>query len=69
MGFSNKNKPKLTDQKIITIYLFVMHHQGIYKMNKIHQFASEYLLSWFPDLVSYQAFNQRINRLSCPDPL
>ena len=33
-------------------------------MNKIHQFASEYLLSWFPDLGSYQAFNQRINRLS-----
>jgi len=41
-----------------------MHHQGIFKMNKIHQFASEYLLSWFPDLGSYQAFNYRINRLS-----
>ena len=41
-----------------------MNHQGILKMNKIHQFASEYLLSWFPDLGSYQAFNQRINRLS-----
>jgi len=50
--------------RIITIYLFVMHHQGIFKMNKIHQFASEYLLSWFPELGSYQAFNQRINRLS-----
>lgn len=62
--FSNNNKPKLTDQEIITIYLFVMHHQGIFKMNKIHQFANEYLLSWFPDLGSYQAFNQRINRLS-----
>lgn len=62
--FSNNNKPKLTDQEIITIYLFVMQHQGIYKMNKIHQFAHEYLLSWFPDLGSYQAFNQRINRLS-----
>ncbi len=62
--FSNNNKPKLTDQEIITIYLFVMHHQGIFKMNKIHQFASEYLLSWFPDLGSYQAFNHRINRLS-----
>jgi len=62
--FSNNNEPKLTDQEIITIYLFVMHHQGIFKMNKIHQFAIEYLLSWFPDLGSYQAFNQRINRLS-----
>ncbi len=64
MRFSNNNTPKLTDQEIITIYLFVMHHQGIFKMNKIHQFACEYLLSWFPDLGSYQAFNNRINRLS-----
>jgi len=64
MRFSNNNTPKLTDQEIITIYLFVMEHQGIFKMNKIHQFAREYLLSWFPDLGSYQAFNQRINRLS-----
>lgn len=42
--FTNNNKPKLTDQEIITI-LFVMHHQGIFNINKIHQFASEYLLS------------------------
>ncbi|WP_233530578.1 hypothetical protein [Gelidibacter salicanalis] len=33
-------------------------------MNKIHQFASEYLMSWFFDLGIYQAFNYRINRLS-----
>jgi hypothetical protein len=62
--FSSNNTPKLTYQEIITIYLFVMEHQGIFKMNKIHQFASEYLLSWFPDLGSYQALNHRINRLS-----
>ena len=64
MRFSNNSNPKLTDQEIITIYLFVMQHQGIFKMKKIHQFACEYLLSWFPDLGSYQAFNNRINRLS-----
>ena len=63
--FSNNNEPKLTDQEIITIYLFIMHHQGIFKMNKIHQFATEYLLDWFPDLGSYQAFNNRLNRISC----
>lgn len=64
MRFSNNNTPKLTDQEIVTIYLFVMEHQGIFKMNKTHQFASEYLLSWFSGLGSYQAFNHRINRLS-----
>tara|TARA_B110000967_G_C18356389_1_gene303779 strand:+ start:151 stop:333 length:183 start_codon:yes stop_codon:yes gene_type:complete len=41
-----------------------MNYPGIIKMNKIHQFASEYLLSWFPDLGSYQTLNQRINKLS-----
>lgn len=61
--FSNNKEPMLTDQEIITIYLFVMHHQGIFKMNKIHQFAMEHLLDWFPDLGSYQAFNNRINRV------
>ncbi|WP_233530495.1 transposase [Gelidibacter salicanalis] len=33
-------------------------------MNKIHQFARKYLLDWFPDLGSYQAFNNRLNRIS-----
>ena len=62
--FSNNNDRKLTDQEIITIYLFIMNYPGIFKMNKIHQFESEYLLSWFPDLGSYQTLNQRINKLS-----
>lgn len=61
--FSNNDKPKLTDQEIITIYLFVMHHQEIFKIKKIHQFACEYLLDWFPNLGSYQAFNNRLNRI------
>lgn len=62
--FSNNNKPDLTDREIMTIYLFVMHHQGIFKIKQIHQFATEYLMSWFPDLGSYQAFNHRLNRIS-----
>jgi len=62
--FSNNNTPVLTDQELITIYLFVMHHQGIHKISKMHQFAIDYLLSWFPNLGSYQAFNNRLNRMS-----
>ncbi len=63
--FSKNNDPKLTDQEIITIYNELSrNYPGIIKMNKIHQFESEYLLSWFPDLGSYQTFNQRINKLS-----
>ncbi|MCF6348618.1 MAG: transposase [Flavobacteriaceae bacterium] len=62
--FSNNHKPSLTDQELITIYLFVMHHHGLFKIKQIHQFAREYLMSWFPDLGSYQAFNNRLNRIS-----
>ena len=62
--FSNNNQPELTDQEIMTIYLYVMHQQGHFKVKHIHRFASEYLRSWFPNLGSYQAFNNRLNRLN-----
>jgi hypothetical protein len=61
---NNNNNPDLTDQELITIYLFLMNHQGIHKISRMHQFATEYLLSWFPNLGSYQAFNNRLNRMS-----
>lgn len=62
--FSNNSEPKLTDQEIMTIYLFAMHYQGIFKIKQIHRFATDYLGDWFPDLGSYQAFNNRLNRVS-----
>lgn len=62
--FSNNSSPKLTDQEIMTIYLFAMHYQGIFRIKQIHRFASDYLGDWFPDLGSYQAFNNRLNRVS-----
>lgn len=62
--FSNNNQPELTDQEIMTIYLYVMQHQGHFKIKQIHQFAREFLMSWFPKLGSYQAFNNRLNRLT-----
>lgn len=61
--FSNNNKPDFTDQEIMTIYLYTMHHEGHVKVKQIHRFATEYLKSWFPKLGSYQAFNNRLNRL------
>ena len=55
--FSNNNKPEFTDQEIMTVYLYTMHHEGHTKVKDIHRFASDYLMSWFPKLGSYQAFN------------
>jgi len=62
--FSNNNRPEFTDQEIMTIYLYVMHHEGHLKVKQIHRFASEYLRTWFPKIGSYQAFNYRLNKLS-----
>ncbi len=62
--FSNNNKPDLTDQEIMTIYLYTKHEEQRFRIKQIHQFADEYLRSWFPDLGSYAAFNNRLNRLS-----
>jgi len=62
--FSNNKTPKFTDQEIISIYLFVVNEEKRFKLKDIHCFAKDYLLSWFPDLVGYAAFNNRINRLS-----
>ena len=61
--FSNNCNPEFTDQEIMTVYLYTMHHEGHTKTKHIHRFASEYLMSWFPKLGSYQAFNNRLNRL------
>lgn len=62
--FSNNDKPELTDQEIMTIYLYTIHEEQRYKIKQIHRFVNEYLHSWFPNLGSYAAFNNRLNRLS-----
>lgn len=62
--FSNNSFPKFTDQELLTIYLFVTVEQNYSKVKDIHLFAKEYMHSWFPTLPSYQAFNNRLNRLS-----
>lgn len=62
--FSNNNKPEFSDQEIITLFLFSIKHEHKYKIKHIYQFAKDYLISWFPKLPSYVAFNTRLNRLS-----
>ncbi len=62
--FSNNDKPEFTDQEVMTIYLYVMHVEQRLKIKQIHNFANDYLRSWFTLLHSYEAFNMRVNRLS-----
>lgn len=62
--FSNNNNQELTDQEIMTIYLFVISEEQRFRVKQIHRFAIDYLRSWFPNIGSYAAFNNRLNRLS-----
>lgn len=62
--YSNNSVPAFTDQEILTIYLFVGSEQRHTRLKEIHKFAKEYLLDWFPCLVSYQTFVYRLNRMS-----
>jgi hypothetical protein len=62
--FSNNANPAFSDEEIMTIYLFAMTNEQKFKIKQIHQYANEYLKSWFPLLPSYEAFTLRINRLS-----
>lgn len=62
--YSNNSVPVFSDQEILTIYLFVGSEQHYTKIKEIHNFAKDYLLEWFPKLVSYQTFNYRLNRMA-----
>lgn len=62
--FSNNDKQDLTDEEIMTIYLFVIEEEQRFTVKQIHRFANEYLRSWFPKLGSYSAFSNGLNRLS-----
>jgi len=62
--FSNNNRPELTDQEIMTIYLYTIQEEQRSKVKQIYRFTEEYLRSWFPKLGSYASFDNQFNRLS-----
>jgi len=56
-------KPRFTDQELVTCYFFAMlnnHRQ----QQAIYDYIRHHWLEWFPQLPSYQAFNNRLNNLS-----
>jgi hypothetical protein len=56
---SNNFRPKFTDKECITTYLWGIHNQK-YEVKGCYEFIKEYYGDWFPDLPSYQAYNNRI---------
>ncbi len=61
--FSNNDAPAFTDHEVLTLYLYLHSEEHRLKIKEMHRFAQRYLLSWFPHLPSYSAFNSRLNRL------
>ena len=55
-------KPLLSDEEIITIYLFGQLNNK-HKARQIYDLIDQYWSDWFPELPSYQAFNRRLNLL------
>ncbi len=62
--FSNNANSLFTDEELLTVYLFCGAYQRYLNIKDIYTFTKEYLLSWFPNLPSYQTFNYRLNRIS-----
>lgn len=62
--FSSNSFPSgITDQELITIYLFCMIYQQRYTIKSMHNYIYHHWRDWFPDLPSYQTFNDRLIRL------
>ncbi|QHT70988.1 transposase [Rhodocytophaga rosea] len=63
--FSKNNfEGQISDEEILTIYLFCLCYEEKYKIKSMHQHIEKYWHSWFPNLPAYQTFNHRINRLA-----
>jgi hypothetical protein len=63
--FSNNNKQQniITDEELITIYLFCVAYEEKYKIKSMYKYIKSHWHCWFPLLPSYQAFNARLNNL------
>ena len=60
--FSNNNQPDFTDSEVATVYLW-SHFVGHQKQKASHQYVSDHLAEWLPDLPKYSSYNDRVNRL------
>lgn len=64
--FSNNRQARnkgITDEELITIYLFCLIKCKFHKLNAMHEFITTYWSEWFPLLPSYPVFVTRLNTL------
>ncbi len=63
MRMSNNQTVTFTDEEVMTVYIFGIT-QSFSKAKHIYKYTKGHLSDWFPLLPSYQAFNDRLNKLS-----
>ncbi len=61
---SNNQTVVFTDEEVMTVYIFGIT-QNFSKSKHIYKYTRRYLSEWFPLMPSYQAFNDRLNKLHC----
>lgn len=61
---SNKQEGQITDQELLCIYLFCTIEEEKFQKKSMHKCILNHWHSWFPNLPSYQTFNDRMNRLA-----
>jgi len=54
---------KITDEELLTIYLFAVASEQKHQFRQIYDFTGQYWSGWFPKLGSYQNFVYRMHRL------
>jgi len=60
--YSNNNRPEFADEEVITLFLFGIMQKRT-KIRDIYNYTRSHLSERFPELPSYVAFVQRLNRL------
>jgi hypothetical protein len=64
MRMSNNQTLAFTDEEVMTVYIFGII-QRYSKVKHIYNYTKSHLADWFPLLPSYQAFDDRLNKLHC----
>lgn len=66
--FSNNRAAEITDEELLSIYLYCLMYERKQRLTDIHDYAKRYLSAWFPLLPAYATFVNRLNRMSAVFP-
>lgn len=66
---SNKLEGQISDEELLTIYLFCVAYQEKTTLKAMHRYMHQHWATYFPNLPAYQTFGNRLNRLADAFPV